>query len=259
MKLFSIFLALMLFYFAGNCQLVNIEERRTASSDNISGNISMSATLTQNTKQIIHLKNNIGIQWDKGCNTFLVFNDITWMKAENDDLKNSGFQHFRYNYTFRDTGSITVEGFAQHQYNKVKLLERRFISGGGFRFRIYNKEKTYLYIAPLVMYEYELLDDGYASEESRIKADFYISAGYDFTQNFRIGHVTYYQPMFSDWADFRISSETSLIFKLTKKLSFSIIFDLAYDSHPPWDYKLDVPEQIPDLFYDFRNTLKYSF
>ncbi len=240
-------------------QLVNIEEKRKAKKEGIQGDISFSIDLKENTKQIFQFKNSIGVQYVKSPHTILLFNDLSFIQVDNEPaLVNSGFQHIRYNYTFQDSSFITWELFAQHQYNSIKLLKRRFISGTGPRFRVIKNKNFRLFIAPLSMYEYELLTDD-STETHKIKADYYTSLFININDIFSISNTTYYQPDYSYWKDFRISSETSLNLQFTEKLSFSIIYDLAYDSDPPVDYTLDEPAPIPKLFYSLRNALVYSF
>lgn len=232
-------------------QLVNIEERRKSSQDTLVGFIGLSFKLTQNTKEIRQGKNSIGLQWDRREHTLMLFNDLTLMQIDKDNIINSGFQHLRYNYTFRDTSAFVLEAFVQNQYNSVKLLKQRVITGGGPRFRIFDRKSAYLYLAPLVMYEYESLSDSLETETSWFKGDFYISLGYRFSSFVSINNVTYYQPAFSDWSDFRISSESSLNVALTNHLGLKVIYDLAYDSDPP--------EDIPKLFYTFNTAINFKF
>lgn len=247
-------------------QLVNIEIKRKSKDKPLQGNIGISLYLKENTKQIFQAKNNIAFQYAKNAHTFLLLNDLSYMKVqEQDALINSGFQHLRYNYTLKEGKSrLTLEAFAQHQYNQVKLLKIRFISGGGPRFRLLGSDTTnfYLYVCPLFMYEYEsLIDDSDAKnddlETKKIKGDFYISAGYNFNSIISINHVTYYQPELRNWSDYRISSDTGLNIKLTDKLSFSVIFNFDYDAHPPEN--TDGESLIPDLFYSLTNRISYSF
>ncbi len=65
------------------------------------------------------------MQYRKGASALILLNDLSLMTVDDDDLVNSGFQHLRYNYTVKDSSFFTLEAFMQHQYNTIKLMERR--------------------------------------------------------------------------------------------------------------------------------------
>lgn len=252
-------------------QLVNIENKRKGQKEGVQGLIGLSIDLKQNTKSIVQLKNSLALQYKRKSNTLLLFNELSFLHADtvmrlhsDNALINSGFQHLRYNYSFENKW-LTGELFVQHQSNRVKLLERRFITGGGPRIRLAGNDTTkyYFYLAPLLMYEKENLydpDDDIVDKDeitNVFKGDFYVSGGYQFNNIFSIMHVTYYQPDLSNWNDFRISSDTSFKIKVTNKLALNISASLDYDSKPPLDRAGN--EKIPKLFYSLHNKISYSF
>ena len=181
----------------------------------------------------------------------------------NNDLINKNFQHLRYNYTFKDSSFLTYELFTQRQQNKLKYLEFRAHAGTGFRFRLLNNDFITLYISPLLMYEYERLDDDNQTITSLFKGDFYTSFSININKIIGLSHVTYYQPVLYEFystsdleqfKDFRISTETSLDFSIIKnKLAFSIIYEMTYDSNPPAELVAN------PLFYTLNNQLTFNF
>lgn len=249
----KIFVILCLIFITNSlsAQLVNIEKKRKGTKNGLQGNVAFSLNLKENTKKILQGGNNLQLQYRINKYTFLLLNDLSLMQVDESNLINKGFQHFRFNKEFGD-GFITLEAFAQHQYNTVRLLEQRFISGGGPRIRIYDNDSTFrLYVAPLSMFQYEQLSDSLSTFTRKFKADYYISIWAKIGKLVEISNVTYYQPDYNAFNEFRISSDTSIGFKITERLKFLVLFGFLYDSDPP--------EDIPNLDYALKNGIRYSF
>ncbi len=261
-------LLLLLFVVNLQAQVVNIEKKRKDKKEGLQGKIELSLNLTENTKKIIEGNNVINLQYSKKSHTFLVLNDYTLMKVrtsgiDDEDLINKNFQHVRYNYTLKDSSFATFELIAQRQQNKLKYLNFRGLVGTGFRFRIIENERLSIYIAPLIMYEQEILSDSLLTKTKSIKADLYTAINLKITDNIHFSHVTYYQPALYDlgnsndferFSDFRLSSETELSFSIIKnKLEFNIKYQMSYDSRPPIEL-IDNP-----LFYTLKNQLVFMF
>ena len=269
MKRIILIISLLLVILSTQAQLVNIEKKRKDKKDGFQGDISFALKLTQNTKQIIEGNNTINLQYTKKAHTILLLNDYSIMKLKEDgvdnedDLINKNFQHIRYNYTIRDSSFLTFELFSQRQQNKLKYIDQRFLVGAGLRFRIIENDYFSLFIAPLIMYEYETLSDSLETETSMLKGDLYTSFIININDIFSFSHSTYYQPAlwnfdnsseFERFIDFRISTESAFTFSIIKnRLDFSIIFQMSYDSRPPIEL-IEKP-----LFYTMKNKLTFNF
>lgn len=232
-------------------QVVNIEKKRKGDKDGFAGLLGFGFNLTDNGKNIFQFKNVVDLQYRKGSSTLILLNDLSFIRVDDDDLVNSGFQHLRYNYTVKDSSFLTLEAFAQHQYNTLQLMERRFLLGGGPRFRIVDRKKVDFYIATLGMYDYEQKSDSLRTLTETARLASYASISWDIRENLSFKNITYYQPSFTNFNNYRISSETSLSLKISDALSFKIAFQTTYDSHPP--------EGIQGLFYTWENSLRYDF
>ena len=249
-RILILFISILLVQFI-NAQVVNIEKKRKGNTDGFTGKIDLAFSVTDNGKQILQLVNNVDLQYSKGASTFILLNNVSFMTADEEELINSGFQHLRYNYTIKDSSFLTMETFVQHQYNPVKLLARRVLVGLGPRFRIINSKKISFFVGALPMFEYEQLSDSLETTSELFRFDGYVSLNYQIAENISLGNITYYQPDFENFDDYRISSETFLKFKITNALKFDVSFQTTYDSDPP--------EGVTGLFYKFKNTLSYSF
>jgi putative salt-induced outer membrane protein YdiY len=232
-------------------QVINIEKIRKYNEEGLAGTIELGFFYNDNGKKIATFKNNIEIQYDHGPNTLIFLNDLNLMRVDKDNLVNAGFQHLRYNYTINDSSFFTVEAFFQRQYNSIKLLKKRYLAGLGPRFRLLGTEKSRLYIGTLGMYEYEVLSDSVETSGKIARLGSYISFNWNILKNLSFSSITYYQPAFVDFQDFRLSSESSFQLKITGSFSFRIGIQANYDSNPP--------ENIQKLFYNWENELTFNF
>ena len=64
-------------------------------------------------------------------------------------------------------------------------------------------------------------------------------------------HITYYQPNFQNFNDYRISSETGLGISITKHFGLDTSFAFDYDSDPPIG--------VQALFYFLKNKIVFKF
>lgn len=250
MKHILIIFSFFIFCNITNAQVVNIEKKRSGEKDQgFSGSIDLSFGLTETESQLIQGQNNIKLQYKKKKNTLLLFNNLSLVKTDEIKLINDGFQHIRYNYGFEKIPA-SWEVFAQHQYNTVKLLKRRVLTGTGPRFNIINNDTISLFFGPLVMYENEILTDDSTTFET-FRMSNYISFAMNISELLSFNHITYYQPDLKNFDDYRISSETTFKLHFSDKLAFSLVFDYSYDSNPPIN--------IGKTFYTISNTITYKF
>ena len=250
-KLILILTFICTLIFDVSAQVVNIEKKRKGNQDGFAGVLSFGFNLMDNGKNISQFKNNIDLQYKKGASTIILLNDLSLIRVDEDDLVNSGFQHLRYNYTIKDSSFLTLEAFVQHQYNTIQLMERRFLLGGGPRFRIAGSEKVEFYIATLAMYDYEQRSDSLRTKLEFARMASYASITWDIRENLSVKNITYYQPAFTNFENYRISSETSLGLKISDALSFKVALQTTYDSNPP--------EGVQEYFYNWQNSLIYKF
>ncbi len=257
----------LLTLYQSHAQLVNIEEQRRNIKPGLQGLIDFSFSINQNTRYLVQFSNSTALQYTYHQHTLLILNDISILKLKDDqqniDIINKNFQHIRYNYNFKKTQWLTYELFTQRQQNKIKYIKYRFLLGSGLRIRLVNNDKAKLFIAPLVMYENEILSDSLGTQTKTLKGDFYISASAKINDHVYFSHVTYYQPAifnlseqtnFEPIADFRLASETELSFEIIKDhVKFAVNLNLNYDSRPPSELANH------PLFYTLSNKLTFKF
>ncbi|MCF6365372.1 MAG: DUF481 domain-containing protein [Bacteroidales bacterium] len=227
-------------------QIVNVEKKRKQKKG-FQATIGLNFTVKETGSRILELKNNIDLQYSNKAHNIILLNNIKLLSVDKGSLINNGFQHLRYNYTIKDSSFLTLEVFGQYQYNEQKLLKKRIIAGGGPRFRIVQSEKISWYFAPLAMYEFEQLSDDDNTEIKLFRLDSYTNFRYSISKSVSFNLITYYQPDFGNFNDFRVSGETGIRFHINKYLSYGVNYAFDYDSQPPTD--------IQNTFWYFKNTL----
>jgi len=244
-KIFSIILLLTIIL-SSYSQIVNIEKKRKQ-KDSFQATIGLNFNIKENGSRILELKNNIDLQYSYKAHNIILLNNIKLLSVDNGSLINNGFQHLRYNYTIKDSSFITLEAFGQHQYNEQKLLKKRMIAGGGPRFRILKNKRASWYFAPLAMYEYEQLSDGENTEIKLFRLDAYTNLSLQLSKTISFNLITYYQPDFGNFNDYRVSGESGLSFHINKYLSYAVNYAFDYDNQPP--------EEVQNTFWYFKNSL----
>lgn len=230
-------------------QIVNTERRLAPDSTrSFQGKTDFSFNITQSTQRITSVKNNLHLQRNFRENTYMLFSNLNFMSVDTQRYLNNGFFHFRYNYDFRYKW-LTGEAFTQIQFNKIQQILRRFLWGGGFRYKIFNTEALRLSAGNSVMYEFEVYID--RAFNDLIRFNHYISAEWYFNKVLTLKHTTYFQPRADYFESFRINTETSAETNITKHLKLHIVFNLFYDTHPH--------PGVQSTFYTFTNGLTYIF
>lgn len=248
----SIFILILstLFISSLSAQIVNVEKKRK-NSGGFQAVADFEFSLKETGSQIVQLANNIDLQYNKKAHTFIFLNNISFMRVDGGNLFNNGFQHLRYNYTFKDSSFLTLEAFSQFQYNDNKLLKERILGGGGLRFRIIKTENFHWFIAPLVMYEHEKLSNETEDLSELIRGDAYNNIYLKLGKIVTFSNIVYYQPAFNNFNDYRLSSDASLRFNITKYFSYDVGFSVEYDNEPP--------AEVQKMFYQFKNKLVFKF
>jgi hypothetical protein len=255
-KFLSLFLTVFFLIFFSSIsfsQIVNIEKKRK-DSNGFQATMGFDFNIKQSGSKILELKNNIDLQYNLNAHAFILLNDIQLLSVDNGSLINNGFQHFRYNYTIKDSSFVTLEAFGQYQYNEQKLLQQRILGALGPRFRILNKEKIKWYTAPLAMYEYEDLNQDeielFEADTARIRLDAYTNFFTSLNDLLSFNLVAYYQPDLGNFNDYRVSGETNLTINITKYLAYRVGFSADYDSDPP--------PPVQSTFWYFKNALIFK-
>ena len=246
------FLIALFFCFSGNItsQILNAESlRKVTDTSGFSGNAGLRFALKRNTKDFLTIASSIHLQYKMDQNLILFKNDVAFQKIDGDKFENSLISHIRYNYRIHKR--ITWEIFLQGQYNKISLIDFRGLIGTGPRFKLSTAENYKFYLGTLVMYEYEDIADGVTPIQRDFRGSTYFSFSLYPLETLSFSSTTYYQPKFSQFNDYRISSQSSLLISIFKNFAFSVNYTFIFDTFPAVG--------IPNSQYDFTTGLAYSF
>lgn len=246
-----IFVIILLFPIIVCAQIINVENlRRVTDTTGWSGFARLDLHLIKNRNKIFGFSNRIRIQYKTENHLWLFINDLDFREANSNKLVSKNSQHLRHNYRFNE--KIALESFLQSQENEIAAIRFRGLVGVGLRYKLLKSEKYKLYLGSLVMYENEKV---FESGEQRTHNDWrnssYFSMSLFPTDNISISSTTYFQPRFDLFSDFRVSSQTTMSFKVVKNLRFATTFTYQYDEFPV----LGIPKEQ----YRLTNGIVYSF
>ncbi|MCU4156067.1 DUF481 domain-containing protein [Carboxylicivirga sp. A043] len=233
-------------------QIVSIDKRRTKDPNKgFQGNVNLGLNLVHTTTDMTQIMSRLKLQYNDNDNTYLFSSDIGFSKVDDERNVNNGGIMFKYNHWVPDK-IIIAEAFYQYQYNRVKQLKHRHVVGGGPRFNIADKEKFSLFLVAYTIYLNELFEtDTYERRKSLVKFSSMLATDWQMSDNASLSHSTYYEPDYSDPADFRIWSETRFNVKITKKFTFALYLRFDYDNL--------VPPDVDSLFYTINNSFSLKF
>ncbi|MEP7127943.1 MAG: DUF481 domain-containing protein [Chitinophagales bacterium] len=231
-------------------QVVNIEsERLRADSNGLYGSLGANFALTSNTKTVIVFDANMQTEYKQDSNLYLLLGSYGFVNGDNEDFYNNAFIHFRYNRKLSKL--LRWEAFTQLQFNKISKINLRYLLGTGPRFKLTDNKKLKIFVASLVMYEYEEDDTTENYIHRDVRSSSYLSFTYTPVKNVQIISTSYYQPLFTQFNDFRFVNEESVIVSISDKFTIEPKFSYLYDSEPV--------NGVPRVNYSFTTGLNYYF
>ncbi len=230
-------------------QILNVENLRIK-TDTIgwAGKIGLDFSMTKNTKSLMILGNKTHVQFKTKKSLFLLLGQYNLMISDKNHLIDKSVLHFRYNYKFNDR--VVGELFLQGQQNSISKIDFRGLSGLGIRFKLSKTKNMRYYFGTGFMYEYEK-DFVSTTAAQLVRSTSYFSFSIYPTSSVSMVSTTYFQPAISHFSDYRLSTQNSLFFHLTKKMSFKTSFNLAYDTMPIVG--------VPKMQYNLSSGLVYAF
>ncbi|MCZ2356723.1 MAG: DUF481 domain-containing protein [Bacteroidia bacterium] len=242
--------AWLLTYFYTSGQVVNIESQRFVSADTgLIGNINLSLSVAKNQTLIYNATAISHVQYNWKKPTILLVSSYTFIRAIDQNLVNQTFQHLRF--TLNTKAKLTPEAFAQWQNNPIQALQSRTLIGAGSRLRILQNDSLRIFYGLNLMWENELLRTEINRENRDFRISTYLSFYWRIKDQYLISNTTYFQPNITILSDYRISSETRLLLKITKHLSYAVTYNIFHDTYPP--------AGINKTFYTLTNGFSYLF
>ncbi|MGQ1891835.1 DUF481 domain-containing protein [Thermophagus sp. OGC60D27] len=235
-----------------DAQIVSIDKRRTKDPNKgLQGEFNLGFNLIHTTTDQKQLSSRLKLQYNDELNTYLLSTDLSFNEVGSERNVNNGGLMLKYNYWVPDK-IVIAESFFQYQYNRVKSLKHRYILGGGPRFNIADKEKFSFFLVGYTIYLNELYEySDFERRKSLVKFSSMGSFNWTISPSASINNTTYYEPDYSDPADYRIWSESNLNLKISKNFNFGLFVKLEYDNTAPPD--------VDKLFYTVKNSFQWKF
>ncbi len=249
---FFLYFGLFMFYCGiAQSQVVNIERKRLdADRSGVYGNIKASLSLVQNTKRIWNTAFDFNVLRIKDRHQWYFIGNVKLQKAEKTDLVNKGYEHIRYNFRLTPNDRWYAEVFEQLQFDAIRKIDKRFLSGGGVRFSPLLKQKVRVNVGLGGMYEYEIFKGDTASY-NWVRGNSYLSFQAKLFGDLFFYTTTYYQPLFAETKNYRIFNNTGVSLAIRSGFSFFSDFEIIYDTFLPVD--------VPATVYFLKNGLIYKF
>ena len=142
-----------------------------------------------------------------------------------------------------NSGQLTCKTFT---YKVVKKSDQTLLTeGNGKSFIAPGSNKVTEVVTPVnfalgvsYMFEHEKLGESTFSDSHRSdnnhRVSLYYTGSFAVSPLLSLVNTTYYQPRLDAFVDdYRLSTEVSLVVKLSKKLALKVAFNAFYDSEPP--------------------------
>ena len=249
-----IFTIALLFLFGSvmRAQIVNVEaERIQTGASGWTGSAKLGMNASKDVEGTMLLQTEAHLQLKLDDHLFLLKGSTYFSKSGGETFSENSFLHFRYNYKVLDW--LRWEAYTQAQKNQITGIDFRGLIGTGPRFKIMKDSNLAVYAAASYMLEHQ--NEQYPligivhKNDHRVSS--YISYTFKPTDAITLVHTAYYQPLLKSFSDYRISTDFSLSFAVTKALGFTLSYQALYDSDP-------VPGK-PRFTYVLEDELQISF
>lgn len=233
-----------------NAQIINIESARMQ-SDTIGwmGSAGAGYSVNKAVHSISKVEAATHLQYKTEKDLWLFLGSYGFQRGDTENFENNSFIHIRYNRKLNSV--IRWEIFAQLQNNLVTEIDSRFLLGTGPRFKILSTKVIRLYAASLAMYEREREHVKPVIMHYDARSSSYISFTITPEKGVEIISTTYYQPLFKQISDYRVSSQASVKVKPGKHFALSMIWNYLHDSRPAGT--------SPKTTYSFDSGVSYEF
>lgn len=156
--------------------------------------------------------------------------------------------HLRHNFLLSDRWATIA--FLQHQRNPFQRLDSRYLLGFGGRWLAVKGNGTRMHLGAANMFEQESIqDESGHTKDQRLST--YISLVSELREGLALDFLVFYQPLWRDFADWRVHGEIKLTILLTGSLSLFTGYNLEHDTRPP--------EGVVETDWNTKTGLTFSF
>ncbi len=200
--------------------------------------LNFDGTLVKGNSNYSKLKTGLRIDFKK--NKTYIFTVGQYQLGLNDDSRfiHKGFGHFRGIRNLHRR--IGIELFCQKEFNEFISLKDRNIVGGGLRIGLLLPDSTRNIMKDIsiqmgngIMWENEVLDAIPEIKTNIARSTNYLSLLWNVDKKLMLNMVVYGQFDVANFSDYRVLTQNTLSFNITKHVTFRSGFNLRYDNEPP--------------------------
>lgn len=224
------------------CQIVNIENKRIY-DDTLgwSGALDGGFSAFQNQDLLLNANFRPRVQYKTSRHYFLFLTDWFYSKSPDKVFANAGMVHLRYAWRLKSFKKAIKnpwkwESYAQVQYNQLLDQRIRALVGSGFRLKALDNKGYRIFAGTSTLYEYEeIRTSGLIYKNLRWSN--YLSCFINPKPNLSLSAVTYFQPLWQNFSDFRIMGQYALNINIFKRTDLRFEVNHFFDSNPPPDVR----------------------
>ena len=193
--------------------------------------------------------------------SFFLLSQFQYNATSEQAINSTGYGHFRI--TFLRRKPLSYETFTQLQYDQGRGMKFRGLVGGNIRLRVYEEERSTMYLGIGAMREREVWEtpSELMTEENESitilniwKSTNYLTTTVSLNKFVSFNAIAYFQTGYDPQAEFfrhRVSLDANVLVKVTARLAFRTTAGFTYENHPV------VP--ITGLVYSVTNGIQLSF
>lgn len=244
--LFNPSLLVFLLAFQGNAQILRVDKNHLNSDSSgyftgfVNFNFSLDSRSVAPSEQLVftRLTARTDLLYVSKNTAYIFVSSIDYMKSGDAAPFSTGYGHLRINF-FRKR-VVSLETYAQTQYDEVRRLRLRNLVGVGARITAIDKAKVDIHLGTGVMYEMEkwrkVEDDPTSDFQKNIpKASSYIGIDFWLSKNSELTLWGLHQIGYDNEDDItrsRYAGEVTLNLQISKRFSWTNRFTYFYDAQP---------------------------
>jgi putative salt-induced outer membrane protein YdiY len=205
--------------------LQGLDDHEPGWSGSVSGLYSASGG---NTERLI-LAASGRVQWRGERNRWQFRSAFGYEESGGNRTANNATTHLRHNYDITDV--FATVAFVQVQENEFQRIESRWLAGLGMRADVLDNDRTTFIVGATPMYELQRIED-VAGRSEHWRLSTFIIAERRLNDTFRTDFSGFYQPRFSDTADYRTVLTLTFVAEITDRLDMKLGATTETNSRP---------------------------
>ncbi len=235
---------------AGSAQIVNTENAKM-DTDTVGWKGSMSASLglSKYISKVLTTHLGIHIQHKTKKGLWILLGNANFLRVGESEYVDARFLHLRYSVKL--ARRFHWEVFSQIEDNKVIQLKSRLIFGTGPRMKLFSNKFIHLHIATHINYEVENEGKAPVTRHNDFRSSSYVSFTITPAERVEINSTTFFQPLFSNLADYRVLNQVKLKVTATRHFGTTLQWNYFHDRYPV--------ANVPQTQYSFNAGVTYDF